>query len=149
MTKSNLRRRTSSTSFPICQTERCFGPSRKPTRSTDKTSSATPASSTTDEAAPPTATVTRARGNFCLIAASAGRLKTTSPNWPKSMTSMFRGLKLIARINETENASVSLRTKNVLLVLVRLFLNVFDRHLQTRMTPAARGDDVAHGVGGR
>src|SRR5919199_1753927 len=115
MTKSKRRRRTSSTSLPICQTDRCFGPSRSPTRSTESASSATPAISTTDAAPPPTMTVTRARGNFCLIAASA---------------------------------YVASRTEGSRLLVVALVLfNLFDGHLQTRVTPAARGEYVAHGVG--
>jgi hypothetical protein len=98
MTKSNLRRRTSMTSFPICHTDKCFGPSRKATRSTASASSATPAISTTAAAAPPTATVTRARGNLRRIAASAGRLKITSPNCPKSITRMLLASKFITEV---------------------------------------------------
>src|SRR5688572_9867966 len=107
MTKSNLRRRTSMTSLPICQTERCFGPSRRATRSTASASSATPAISTTAAAAPPTATVTRARGNLRRIAPSAGRLRITSPSCPKSITRMLRGSKLISALNDTTRPTVS------------------------------------------
>jgi hypothetical protein len=95
MTKSNRRRLTSRTNFPMRRTDKTFGPSRNPTRSTASTSSATPANSTTAPAALPTATVTRAPLNFRRTAPSAGRLKTTSPNWPKSMTRMLRGSVLI------------------------------------------------------
>src|SRR5262249_18405991 len=50
----------------------------------------------------PTATVIRARGNFSLIARSDGRLITTSPSCPKSMTRMLPGSKLIPA-TQTDN----------------------------------------------
>src|SRR6266478_3948730 len=46
----------------------------------------------------PTMTVMRACGKRARIARSAGRLMTTSPSWPKSMTRILRGL------NVTSNA---------------------------------------------
>src|SRR5215211_5130224 len=46
----------------------------------------------------PTATVMRACGNLSRIALSAGRLKTTSPSWPKSMTRILRGSKVMVAV---------------------------------------------------
>src|SRR5258708_17086758 len=46
----------------------------------------------------PTATVRRACGKRPRIAPSAGKLMTTSPSWPKSITRILRGLKVTSDI---------------------------------------------------
>src|SRR6266516_772208 len=76
--------------------ERGVKPSRNRTRSTNSVSFAKPDNETIAAPGFPTATVIRAFGNRCRIARSAGKLSTTSPSWPKSITRMLRGSKLIS-----------------------------------------------------
>src|ERR1051325_887454 len=60
----------------------------------------------------PAATVMCACGNLSRMARSAGRLNTTSPSWPKSMTRILRGSKLID-IVESQKAPKMILTAGI------------------------------------
>ena len=94
MTKSNFFPLTSLTSLNRRKTETGLKPSRKDTRSTTCVLSAYPERLIMSALGLPTATVIFARGKCSRIARKAGRLSTTSPSWPKSITRMFRGSNL-------------------------------------------------------
>src|SRR5205814_9570823 len=71
-----------------------LNPSRSATRSTEMVASALLDISIISAPGLPTATVIRAYGKRSRIAPSAGRLITTSPSWPKSMTRILQGSKV-------------------------------------------------------
>src|SRR5678815_51312 len=85
--------------------ERSFGPSLNSTRSTPTIESAEPDISMIGVPGFPTIAVILAVGNRCRSASNAGKLKTTSPSWPKLMTKIFRGA------NDTERQYRRNRTR--------------------------------------